>query len=329
MPPQLCRVHRGVNSRRMAAACVVSLLALAPACERTKGGPRTAPVSAGHLMTPQDLQELPSQAPDRRLAYGEDSSQYGELRLPTSRGPHPVVVLIHGGCFKAAYATPRDLAPMGDALKAEGIATWNVEYRRLGQSGGGWPGTYLDVGRAVDYLRALAGKHHLDLGRVVLLGHSAGGHLAMWAAARARQPTSSPLHVSDPLPVRGVIDLAGPLDLTANIPEYERLCRDTVITSLLGGPPTSVPERYAQSSPIRMLPLGLPQVLVIGEHEEFVPRPLVEAYEQAATRAGDHVRLIVVPSAGHFELASPRTSAWPVIETAIKSLLDGRDQGGR
>lgn len=146
----------------------------------------------------------------------------------------------------------------------------------------------------------------------------------MWAAARAREPTSSPLHARDPLPVRGVIDLAGPLDLTANIPEYERLCRDTVITSLLGGPPTTVAERYAQASPIKLLPLGLPQVLVIGEHEEFVPRPLVNAYEQAATGAGDHVRLIVVPRAGHFELASPRTSAWPVVETAIKSLLDGR-----
>jgi acetyl esterase/lipase len=273
-------------------------------------------------MTPQDLHALPSQAPDQRLAYAEDSSQYGELRVPTGGGPHPVVVLIHGGCFKAAYVTLRDLAPMGDALKAEGIATWNIEYRRLGQAGGGWPGTYLDVGRAVDHLRALAGRHRLDLGRVVLLGHSAGGHLAMWAAARAREPTSSPLHVRDPLPVRGVIDLAGSLDLTANIPEYERLCRDTVITTLLGGPPTAMPERYAQTSPIRLLPLGVPQVLVIGEHEEFVPRPLVEAYAQAATRAGDRVRVVIIPRAGHFEIASPRSPAWPVVEAAIRSLLD-------
>jgi pimeloyl-ACP methyl ester carboxylesterase len=126
------------------------------------------------------------------------------------------------------------------------------------------------------------------------------------------------------LPVRGVIDLAGPLDLTANIPGYERLCRDTVITSLLGGTPTTVPERYAQASPVRLLPLRVPQVLVIGEHEEFVPRRLVEAYAEAATRAGDHVRLAVVPHAGHFEIASPRTSAWPVVEAAIRSLLNGR-----
>ncbi|HKU61365.1 MAG TPA: alpha/beta hydrolase [Gemmatimonadales bacterium] len=274
-------------------------------------------------MTPQDLQRLPSQAADQRLAYGEDSSQYGELRLPKGRGPHPVVVLIHGGCFKAAYATPRDLAPMGDALKAKGIASWNIEYRRLGQPGGGWPGTYLDVGRAVDHLRAIAAGHHLDLGRVVLLGHSAGGHLAMWAAARGRVPVGSQLSSANPLPVRGVIDLAGPLDLTANIPGYEGLCRDSVITTLLGGTPGTVPERYAQASPIRLLPFGVPQVIVIGDHEDFVPRPYVEAYVQAATRAGDRARLVLVPQAGHFEIASPRTAAWPIVEEAIESLLDG------
>jgi len=309
------------------AAMVAQSLALAAACGDTKATPRNVPASVGTLMTPQDLQALPSQAPDQRAAYGEDSSQYGELRVPAGRGPHPVVVLVHGGCFKAAYATARDLAPMGDALKADGIATWNIEYRRLGQAGGGWTGTYLDVGRAVDHLRAIAGKYSLDLGRVVLVGHSAGGHLAVWAAGRARVPASSPVYMTDPLPVRGVIDLAGPLDLTAHIPEYERLCGDTVITALMGGSPGAVPGRYAQASPIKLLPLGIPQVLVIGEHEDFVPRPFVEAYTQAAVRAGDIVRLVVIPHAGHFEIASPRSPAWPIVEAAIRSLLDGRLPG--
>lgn len=311
-------------SRWLGAGLAVTSLALAAACDRPKVTPRDVAASVGTLMTPQDLQALPSQAPDHRVPYGKDSSQYGELRVPTGRGPHPVVVLIHGGCFKAAYATARDLAPMGDALKVDGIATWNIEYRRLGQPGGGWPGTYLDVGRAVDELRTLAGRYSLDLGRVVLLGHSAGGHLAMWAAARGRVPASSPLYVADPLPVRGVINLAGPLDLTANIPEYERLCRDTVITTLLGGSPAGVPERYAHASPITLLPLAVPQVLVIGEHEDFVPRPLVEAYAQAAKRSGDSVRIVVIPRAGHFEIASPGTAAWPRVQAAIRSLLDGR-----
>jgi acetyl esterase/lipase len=310
--------------RSWSATVLAPLLALSAGCaQRTTPSPDDV-ASSGRPMTPQDLASLPSRAPDRRVAYGEDSSQYGELRVPTGRGPHPVVVLIHGGCFKAAYATTRDLAPMGDALKDGGIATWNVEYRRLGQPGSGWPGTYLDIGRAVDHLRALAREYPLDLGRVVIVGHSAGGHLAMWAAARSRLPAASPLYATDPLPVRGVIDLAGPVDMTANVPGYEALCRDSVITSLLGGTPTAVPERYTQASPIKLLPLGIPQVLILGTHEDFVPLPLAEAYAQAAAGAGDPVRLLVIPGVGHFETASPRASTWPLVESAIRVLLDGR-----
>ena len=146
----------------------------------------------------------------------------------------------------------------------------------------------------------------------------------MWAAARGRVPASSPLYVADPLPVRGVINLAGPLDLTANIPEYERLCRDTVITTLLGGSPAGVPERYAHASPITLLPLAVPQVSRSASDQDFVPRPLVEAYAQAAKRSGDSVRIVVIPRAGHFEIASPGTAAWPRVQAAIRSLLDGR-----
>lgn len=293
-------------------------------CSKAQSSPKDSAVTADSLMSPQDLQAIPSRPPDHHVAYGEDSSQSGDLRIPTGSGPHPVVVLIHGGCFKAAYANVRDLAPMADALKERGIATWNIEYRRLGQEGGGWPGTFLDVGHAVDHLRTLAKPYGLDLGRVVIVGHSAGGNLALWAAARARVPTRSDVSMVDPLPVRGVVNLAGPVDLTSNISEYEALCRDSVITTLLGGRLTRVPERYAQASPIKHLPLGVPQALVIGEHEDFVPRPIAEAYARAAAAAGDSIRLIVIPRAGHFELASPRASAWPQVASAIQSLLDGK-----
>ena len=312
------------NFRFRSTTVLALLLAVSAGCAQSRTPSRDDVTSTGRLMTPQDLGSLPSRAPDRRVAYGEDSSQFGELRLPIGSGPHPVVVLIHGGCFKAAYATARDLAPMGDALKDGGIATWNVEYRRLGQPGSGWPGTYLDIGRAVDHIRALTREYPLDLGRIVIVGHSAGGHLAMWAAARSRIPAASPLYATDPLPVRGVIDLAGPVDLTANIPGYEALCRDSVVTSLLGGTPTTVPERYAQASPIKLLPLGIPQVLILGTHEDFVPLPLAEAYAAAATAVGDSVRLLVIPGVGHFETASPRASTWPLVESAIRALLTGR-----
>jgi acetyl esterase/lipase len=280
--------------------------------------------SVDRLMTPEDLAALPSRAPDRRIAYGTDSSQYGELRVPAGTGPHPLVILIHGGCFKAAYASAHYFGAMADALKADGIATWNIEYRRLGEAGGGWPGTYLDVGRAVDHVRAIAGEYHLDLGRIVVVGHSAGGHLAMWTAARHRLTKTSELFAANPLPVRGVMDLAGPVDMTANIPGYEALCRDTVISSLLGGTPTAVPDHYAQTSAIKLLPLGIRQVLVVGSHEDFVPLPLVDAYVQAATQAGDQVHRIVIPGAGHFEIASPLSFTWPQVKAAIRSLLEGK-----
>jgi acetyl esterase/lipase len=298
-----------------------TLLVICGACGTATGPDTAAPL--GNLMTPAELQALPMRAPDHRLAYGEDANQYGELRVPSQGGPHPVVVLIHGGCWKEPFATLRDLSPMGDALEEEGVATWNVEYRRLYQPGSGW-GTYLDVGRAVDHLRSIAAQFDVDLSRVVVIGHSAGGHLAMWAAARTRLDKESPLFVADPLPVRGVVNLAGTIDMADNIPRMEAGCGDTVVTAMLGGTPGDVPERYAQASAITLVPLGIPQALVWGEHEDFVPLPLAEKYGQLATKAGDSVRIVVVPGVGHFELASPFSSAWPMVRSAIRSLLDGQ-----
>jgi acetyl esterase/lipase len=288
------------------------------------GGQSRPASTAERLMTAQELTALPTRPPDHRIPYGKGASQYGELRVPGGSGPHPLVILIHGGCFKAAYATAGSFGAMGDALKDVGIATWNIEYRRLGEDGGGWPGTYLDVGMAVDHVRAIARAHRLDVGRVAVVGHSAGGHLAMWTAARHRLPKASDVYMTDPLPVRGVMDLAGPVDMTANIPGYEGLCGDTVITSLLGGTPASVPDRYAQASAFKLLPLGIPQVLVLGSHEDYVPLALVDAHVRAATQAGDPVRRILIPRAGHFEIASPRSFTWPQIKSAIQSLVDGK-----
>ena len=281
------------------------------------------------LMTPRDLQSLPSRPPTARVAYGPDSSQYGELRVPPGPGPHPVAILVHGGCFKAMYANLRELGAMGDTLAAEGIASWNIEYRRLGQPGAGWPNTYLDVGRAVDHLRVLAPAHALDLGRVALVGHSAGGHLAMWAASRERLAPESELYARDPLAIRGVIDLAGPVDMTVNVPGYQAGCGDSVITQLLGGRPEAVPVHYADASASSRLPLGVAQVLVIGEHEGFVPRAVGERYVAAARKAGDPARLLYLPGMGHFELAMPTTPAWGPVAAAIRGLVDGNVDPGR
>jgi len=213
------------------------------------------------------------------------------------------------------------MAPIADALKAEGIATWNVEYRRLPQPGSGWPGTYEDVGQGVDYLRHIAGQYQLDIDRVVVVGHSAGGHLTMWVAARKRLSPGSVLHVDDPLPIRGVVDLAGPGDMETEIAVEVGACQSRVVEQFLGGSPVDVPDRYAQVSASKMLPLGVPQVLVWGDHDNLRPMWLGQKYAKAATASGDSVELVIMPGLGHFEVASPYSPAWPKVRDAIRSLL--------
>jgi acetyl esterase/lipase len=273
----------------------------------------------GSLMGPAQFQALPSNPADHRIAYGKDPQQFGDLRIPAASGSQPVVVLIHGGCWKSDYATLSDMAPMADALKTEGIATWNIEYRRL--PGSGWPGTFQDVAAAVDHLRAMGPKYQLDPERVVVVGHSAGGHLALWVAAREGLPSGSLLRGADPLPVRGVVDLAGPGDLRAEIAVEVGGCQSRVVEELIGGSPAEVPERYREASPSEMLPLGVPQVLVWGTQDTLRPLWVGEAYAKAAAASGDQVRLLTVDALGHFEIASPHSRAWPKVLHAIRSLL--------
>lgn len=298
--------------RRHLVGAITLALAIAP------GIP--APVDAQNLSTAQAMQ-LPSEEADHRLFWGLDPLQFGDLRLPDGPGPHPVVVLIHGGCWLSAYGM-QYMGAMADALKAEGIATWNIEYRRVGDAGGGWPGTLVDVGRAIDDLRFLATKYPLDLDRVVLSGHSAGGHLALWAATRHRLPAGHPLRGEDPLPVRGVLALAPVADLAASVSDATPICGRSA-AQLLGGTPAEVPERYAQASPAELLPLGMPYALVAGVDDALVPAAHVAAFAERARAAGDEVRLELVPEAGHFEVVAPGTVAFAVVVGFLKGMLGG------
>lgn len=276
------------------------------------------------LMTPRDLMALPVKAPDHVLPYGSEPSQYGELRLPAGRGPHPVVVLVHGGCFRKEFADAKSIGAIADALKSRGIASWSIEYRRLPEPGSGWPGTYLDVADAVDHLGSISARFKLDLKRVVFLGHSAGAHLAHWAAARSRLQPGSPLYRPNPLLPAGVINLAGRMDMTAGVYEYEATCGMPVVRRLLGGMPDEVPERYAQVSLPALLPLRVRQTLIWGSRENFVPQWQADDYAAAARAEGDDVKVLIIPDVGHFETASPASSAWPVVLAAVKSLLVAR-----
>ena len=271
------------------------------------------------FLTISDVVAAPAATPDFRIPYGSDAAQFAELRLPAGPGPHPVVVIVHGGCWLAEYDLGTTSA-MAEALRRAGCATWHLEYRRADMPGGGWPGTFWDIGSGVDALRGLAAEHRLDIARVVIVGHSAGGHLALWAAARHRVPAGSDLWSRDPLRVRGAVSLAGILDLRSFLGLQETSCGGPVVTRLLGGLPAEVPERYRAASPIEMLPLGIPQVLITGDDDLIVPPALGTDYARAAREEGDRVEEIVVPGAAHFEVIAPGSAAWSTVEDAILEL---------
>jgi acetyl esterase/lipase len=266
----------------------------------------------------RDILELPPPPADERVPYGPDGTQFGELWLPAGGGPHPVVVLIHGGYWRARYGLEY-FGHAASALRDERLAVWNVEYRRLGNPGGGYPNTLLDVGRALDALRGLAERYPLDLGRVVALGHSAGGHLALWAAGRHRLPDDDPLASPDPLRLAGTIALAGVSDLRR---AWELRLSDAVVNDLLGGSPTAVDARYRSASPIELVPLGVPQILIHGADDTSVPLELSERYHRAALAAGDRCELITLAGAGHFEVVDPRTTEWQRVLAAVHALSE-------
>ncbi len=157
-----------------------------------------------------DLTSRPRARPSATIAYGEGSSfQAVDVWLPQGHGPHPAVLMVHGGCWRKSIADRSLMDWAAEDLRARGIAVWNVEYRGVDEPGGGFPGTFLDVAAAADAMRAHADRFALDLKRVVAVGHSAGGHLALWLAARPRLPRPSPLHTEDPLRLAGVVNSGG------------------------------------------------------------------------------------------------------------------------
>ena len=270
-----------------------------------------------------EFEQLPLPAAGERIAYGAAPQQFGELRLPSRKvhgaGPFPVVILIHGGCWLADF-TYVHITRLAAAMAEQGMAVWTIEYRRLGDAGGGWPNTLLDPARAADHLRELARSHPLDLKRVVSVGHSAGGQLALWLAARHKLPVDSPLHLKNPLPLHGVIGLAAITDLHTYRIGPADSCNASV-DQLLGGSPEQHAQRYAQASPLALLPLGVPQWLLQGERDRIVPATSASAYAQAARSGGDMATLVALPEAGHFELVAPQPPAWPQLLQALRQAL--------
>jgi acetyl esterase/lipase len=269
------------------------------------------------LMTSADLASFESPEPDERIAYGDAPLQFGELRLPNGPGPHPVVILIHGGCWLSEFDITH-LRKLAAAITETGVATWALEYRRVGNPGGGWPGTFQDIARGTDHLRVLAKTHPLDLDRVIAAGHSAGGHLALWLAARSKLSDREPFRAENPVLPVAVLGLAPAPDL-AYLHE-QNIC-DGVIGKLLGGSPEDQPERYRSASLMSLVPLRVPQILILGDHDRNWT-PVGRRYFEAAKAAGDDVHAVEAPESGHFEMIDPDSTSWPLVVGALRDLLE-------
>lgn len=239
------------------------------------------------------------------VRYGPAADQEADLHLPATPRP-PVVCLLHGGFWRMPWGRDQ-LTPMADDLASRGFAAWNIGYRRLGVEGGGWPGTMDDVALAIDHLAQLAADGvELDLDRVAVAGHSAGGHLALWAGAARSRPESRARRVR----IAAAIGLAPIADLAA---AHRAYLGGSAIAELLGGSPSERPERYGAASPMELLPLGVRQLVVHGTADEDVPIGLSRGYVEAARSAGDDIELVELLGTGHMELIDPASEAQATI----------------
>ncbi len=311
------RPYVSVMTTRALSLAFVVASTLAAGCHPTRES-ATAGSGDRRQIDFSELEEAPLPPPGEHIAYGPEPLQFGELRLPEGRGPFPVAVIIHGGCWLKQYDL-KHAAREATALTRLGIATWTIEYRRADDFGGGWPGTFYDVAHATDYVTQLAARYPLDLKRVVLVGHSAGGQLALWLASRPHRPSAQPNPDSMPLAVSGVVSLAGITDLRTFGARSGR-CSAAVMT-LLGGSADDQRARYDAVSPLELLPLGVPVRLVHGTVDKSVPVEQSQEYNARAKSAGDDVKSSIVSDAGHFDLIEPSTIAWPAVTRAVRNLL--------
>lgn len=246
-----------------------------------------------------DILSLAAPKTDARVAYGADENQFVDLRLPKGKGPHALAINIHGGFWRAKY----DLGHAGHlcaALTAKGIATGNVEYRRVGNAGGGWPGTFADVRAAYQLLLQKAGRYEFDARRVVVVGHSAGGQLGLCLAAHETG-------------VAAVISLAGVVDLQRAYALH--LSHDAVV-EFLGGTPAEVADHYREADPMK-LKIAARQWMVHGAADDVVPPTFSRDYVSAKQKMKEDVRLVEIAGAGHFDVIDPRAGAWKGVERVV------------
>ncbi len=246
-----------------------------------------------------DILLLPPPPPNARVHYGPAAQRFGELRLPTTKGPYPVLVNIHGGFWRNKY----DFAHTGHlcaALTAKGIATWNLEYRRVGDQGGGWPGTFRDIVDGYRFLPRIAQEYELDSGRIAVMGHSAGGQLALCLAAH--EPS-----------VKFAISLAGVADLRR---AWELHLSKDAVAEFFGGSPADAADHYKEADPMQ-LEVAAEQWLIHGLIDNTIPPDFSRNYHEKKRARGENVHLVEIEKASHFDLIDPRSAAWKKVEEIV------------
>lgn len=304
------------------------------ACTVTKPAEPQAPAARPNaLMIWPDLLERERPIETAKIAYGDNALQVVDLWLPAGKGPHPTVLMVHGGCWQTEIADRRIMNWIADDLRKRGIAVWNIDYRGVDREGGGYPGTFLDAAAAADALHEHAPRYNLDISRLVAVGHSAGGHLALWLAARsapaARKPgplipRGSPLLGRNPLPVSTVVSLGGLPDLELAATPPGSGCGTEIIEKLVGSPTMSSRNVFADTSVPRLAPLGVKQILINGMQDRIIPVAYAESYAAKMRAAGDKVEIRMIDRTGHVELIAPGTAAWAATVMEIEKALGRR-----
>lgn len=307
--------------QQFAAATLALVAACAPAREGAAHPEAAVMAEPAKLMTWDDLWALPRPVASHTIRWGEGLTDVVDLWLPEGAGPHPVVVMVHGGCWQKSIADKNLMDWMADGLRQQGWAVWNIEYRGVDEPGGGYPGTFLDAGAATDQLREHAAEYNLDLSRVTGIGHSAGGHLILWLAARSKLPEQSPLRVSDPLQFHGVVVSGGLADLEASRPVTAPSCLDAVFDQLTGQASPERPDPLSDTSPARLFPVGVAFVSVNGSEDRIAPPMLGDALTRKAEAAGDSASLVIIPATGHVELVSPGTQAFDIQSQILSDFI--------
>jgi acetyl esterase/lipase len=258
---------------------------------------------------------------DHKISYGDHADQYAELWLPKKPATPltPVVVLLHGGCWRADLPGPELVAFLADALRAEGVAVWSITYRRVGTAAekfSPYPDTFLDVISATEKLRAVAEKYALNLNRVVATGHSAGGHLALWLAARPNLPNDSALYKKNPLRIHAAVGIAALADLAYARVASAHACGADTVDKLIDTKSRGE-SAYRDTSVVMLQPLKVPQVLISGVYDGIVAPAHALRYRERAKEKNEVVELVTIDNAAHFELIAPWTEAGHLVVQKI------------